>query len=116
MDGEVQNPDTAIVLSSHAYRGLSQTYEKTGQFSKSLDYYKLYTTLKDSMFNEEKSKDLGKLEAKHEMDMAEVERKKHEEELRKPILTRPINRTLKEGYFNIVLISYCYLIDAEFVG
>jgi len=68
----------ALERASEAHKGLSETYEQTGAYKKSLDHYKLYSTLKDSVFNEEKSKDLGKLEAKHEMQMAEQERKRLE--------------------------------------
>ncbi|MBN4072100.1 tetratricopeptide repeat protein [Flavobacteriales bacterium AH-315-E23] len=83
----------AVQQASYLHRGLSETYEKLGQFSKSLtlpaeayytkalDHYKQYATLKDSTFNEEKSKDLGKLEAKHEFEMAEQERIRREEDL-----------------------------------
>ncbi|MBL4657938.1 MAG: tetratricopeptide repeat protein [Flavobacteriales bacterium] len=59
---------------------LSTGYEKLGDFEKSLEYYKNYAASKDSIFNEDKSKDIGKLEAKYEFERAEAENKRMEEE------------------------------------
>jgi len=59
---------------------LSEITEMTEDFERSLVHYKDYTNMKDNIFNEEKSKDLGKLEAKHEFETAEAERKQIEEE------------------------------------
>ncbi|MFH1322092.1 MAG: tetratricopeptide repeat protein [Bacteroidota bacterium] len=59
---------------------LSDLYSKQNNFKLALQYYKESALAKDSLFNEEKSKDLGKLEAKHEFEMQEMELKKTEEE------------------------------------
>jgi len=61
------------------YEAMATLYEKQGNYTKALENYKYYTQTKDSLFNEEKSKDLGKLEAKHEFETAETERKREEE-------------------------------------
>jgi len=58
---------------------LSQLYELKGDFKRSLEYYKEYTVVRDSMFNESKSKEIGKLEARHEFETAEADRKREEE-------------------------------------
>lgn len=63
-----------------AYEGLAQLYELQGNYLKALENYKLFTLYKDSLFNEEKSKDLGKLEAKHEFETAEAKRNRQKEE------------------------------------
>jgi len=68
----------------------------------SLEHYKQYSILKDSVFNEEKSKDLGKLEAKHEFEMAEQERKRQEEEQQR-ILTEQTERRNLLQYSGILL-------------
>jgi tetratricopeptide (TPR) repeat protein len=47
---------------------LSELYAKTGQWQKAYQSYKKYTGSKDSLFNADKSKQLGKLEAKFEDD------------------------------------------------
>ncbi len=58
-------------------------YAEQEQWEKSFTDYKQHRVLVDIMFNEGKSKDIGKLEAKHEFETAEIERKRLEiEELR----------------------------------
>lgn len=47
---------------------LSELYARTGQWQKAYESYKKYTTLKDSLFNDARSKQIGKLEAKYEDD------------------------------------------------
>ena len=87
----------ALKEGSDAHSGLAACYEQLGNsspkspqrgdfptpfpfFKLALEHYKQYTTLKDTVFNEEKSKEIGKLEARHEMEMAEMKRKQEEEE------------------------------------
>lgn len=47
---------------------LSELYAKTGQWQKAYESYQKYAGLKDSLFNDERSKQIGKLEAKFEDD------------------------------------------------
>jgi len=70
---------------SYLYDTLAQINSKSKiQNSKyyklAYEHYKQYSTAKDSLFNEEKSKEIGKLEARHEFETAEMERKRKEEE------------------------------------
>ncbi|MBL4655792.1 MAG: tetratricopeptide repeat protein, partial [Bacteroidia bacterium] len=57
---------------------LSKIYEKTHEYDNAYHYYMQYNTAKDSLFNEETSKAIGKLEAKYEFEKAEAERKQIE--------------------------------------
>ncbi len=59
---------------------ISNLYAQTNRYRLACEHHKAYGMAKDSLFNEEKSKDLGKLEAKHEFETAEIERKRIEEE------------------------------------
>jgi len=59
-------------------QSLASLYESKGNHQKSLKYYKLYTQIEDSLFNEEKRMALAKLEAKHEFESAEAKRKREE--------------------------------------
>ncbi len=59
---------------------LSNLYAQTHRYRLAYEHHKAYGIAKDSLFNEEKSKDLGKLEAKHEFEKQEIERKRAEEE------------------------------------
>lgn len=47
---------------------LSEIYDSTGQWQKAYDATKKYVAAKDSMFNKDKSKEIGKLEAKFDYD------------------------------------------------
>ena len=70
----------ALKLESTAQVNLSECYLVLNNHKLALEHYRQYSTLKDSVFNEKKSKDLGKLEAKHEFEMAELQKKQAEEE------------------------------------
>ena len=50
------------------YEYLSEAYEAQNNYKEAFQYYKLFSALKDTLFNEDKSKDIGKLEAKYEME------------------------------------------------
>jgi len=47
---------------------LSELYAKTGQWQKAYESYRKYTASNDSLFNAEKSKQIGKIEAKNDYD------------------------------------------------
>ncbi|MBL4735017.1 MAG: tetratricopeptide repeat protein [Flavobacteriales bacterium] len=59
---------------------LADAYVGINDFERALASYKTHTTLKDSTFNEEKSKEIGKLEAKYEMETAQAEKQRIEDE------------------------------------
>ena len=50
------------------YLMLSSLYDTTKQFQQAFNYAQLYNNLKDSLVNEDKSKEIGKLEAKADYD------------------------------------------------
>ena len=60
---------------------LSQVYAKTGRFEKSLEAYKEYTALKDSLSGEETQTQIADIQAKYESDKKEEELKKQKEQL-----------------------------------
>ena len=70
----------ALNINTDCHSGLANCYEKLGRHELALEHFKIYSMQKDSMFNEQKSKDLGKLEAKHEFETAETERARALEE------------------------------------
>ncbi|OFY62780.1 MAG: hypothetical protein A3H98_09930 [Bacteroidetes bacterium RIFCSPLOWO2_02_FULL_36_8] len=81
---------------------LSNLYEKSNRPTLALEHYKKARVLKDTIFNEEKSKDMGKLEAKHEYEMTELKRKQQEEEnQRQEAVT--VGRRNKLQYSGIVI-------------
>ncbi|MCK5021607.1 MAG: AraC family transcriptional regulator, partial [Candidatus Peribacteraceae bacterium] len=50
----------------YSYQGLSEVYSATNEYKKSLEYYKLYTAVKDSVFNEKSRQQITKLEVRYE--------------------------------------------------
>ncbi|MBN4051590.1 tetratricopeptide repeat protein [bacterium AH-315-M05] len=65
---EVSTEIGALVLQKYHHQHLSALYEQTGKPIKALEHYKEYSIAKDSIYNEEKSKEIGKLEAGFEYD------------------------------------------------
>lgn len=55
------------------YEGLSQVYEKKGDFKRSLEYYKLYTAIKDSIFTDLKSEQIAEMQEKYNAEKNEKE-------------------------------------------
>lgn len=51
---------------SNAYLALSELYAKTNKFQSAYENQRLYISLKDSLFNEEKSEQIAEMEAKYE--------------------------------------------------
>ncbi len=54
-------------------KSISNTYKETGDFEKSLKYFETYTQLKDSIFNDEKHRQLAEFEARYETEKKEKE-------------------------------------------
>lgn len=59
---------------------LSKLDSITGDYRSAYLHYQLYSAAKDTLFNDSKSKDIGRLEMKQEIETAEKERKRAEEE------------------------------------
>ncbi len=65
---------------SYAELGLVTCYDKLKNYKRAMEHHQRYSSLKDSVFNEERSKELGKIEAKHDFKTAEMERVRAEED------------------------------------
>ncbi len=63
----------ALLREMEAYEHLSTAYEGLNYTGKALEYYKLYTDAKDSLFNEEKNKQITEIETKYETEKKEKE-------------------------------------------
>jgi tetratricopeptide (TPR) repeat protein len=62
-------------LQLDSYKDLSELYSKQKNFEKSLMYYKKYSEVKDSLFNEEKNKEITRHELNYEFEKKESELK-----------------------------------------
>ncbi|MBN4062109.1 tetratricopeptide repeat protein [Bacteroidales bacterium AH-315-I05] len=69
-----------LELQKSACSCLSACYENSGDYQNAYEHHKQFSQLKDSLFSEDKSKEIGKLEAKYEFEKAGTERKKINEE------------------------------------
>jgi len=67
-------------INKDSYYGLSEANAQQGNYQQALKYYQRFTQAKDSLYNEDKAKEIGKLEARYEFEKAEEERKQLEEE------------------------------------
>ncbi|MCB0806099.1 MAG: tetratricopeptide repeat protein [Bacteroidales bacterium] len=74
--------DTALIVGKetasksslqNTYRSLSDGWAKMGNFEKSLAYYKLSDALKDSIYNENKSRQMEEMEARYNKEKQEKE-------------------------------------------
>ncbi|MBI2966946.1 MAG: tetratricopeptide repeat protein [Bacteroidetes bacterium] len=77
---EISTEINALDLQRNIHQYFSELYYTTGNYKSALDHFKKYLVVKDSLFNEDKSKEMGKLEAKYEYNkqqaVAEAEHKK----------------------------------------
>lgn len=74
--------DTSIGFLHHlenTYHILSELYSITGDNKKALEYYKLYSYAKDSLFNEEKNKEITRHEMTYEFEKKEANIKAEQE-------------------------------------
>lgn len=96
----------ALELIKENAQHLSSIYTNTGKYQLALEYTLKYTSAKDSLFNDEKSKDIGRLEMKHEIELKERERKlKEEEEQRIAALERRRKITIQYSGMFIGLLG-----------
>jgi len=78
---EVSTEIGALYWQKVHYKNLSELYKQTRQYQKAYEHYKEYSIAKDTMYNEEKSKEIGKLEAGFEYDKKlALEQAEHEKE------------------------------------
>ncbi|MFH1319272.1 MAG: tetratricopeptide repeat protein [Bacteroidota bacterium] len=64
-------------------RFLAENYASTGDHKMAFEFFRKHSSLKDSLFNEEKSKEIGKLEARYEMEKKMAEEKAEAEVIAK---------------------------------
>jgi len=55
------------------YNAFSEIYQGLGNYEKSLEYYKLYTDVKDSLFSKEKTQSIAEMQTRYETEKKEKE-------------------------------------------
>jgi len=94
--------------SNKNYMLLADIYKKTGEYQKALDYYIIANQFKDSIFNEEKSKQITQLEILHKTAKKEQENNALKREKEKQLTQSKVDRlTIKNQgilVFAIIII------------
>jgi len=98
-----------------AYEAFVHLYDSSGNFRNAYINHVLYTDMKDTLFNEDKSKEIGRLEAKHEFEMAEQERIRKEEE-QSEIETVQKSRRDNLQYSGILIFMVLIFAGVFFIG
>ncbi|OFY63733.1 MAG: hypothetical protein A3H98_06570 [Bacteroidetes bacterium RIFCSPLOWO2_02_FULL_36_8] len=83
-------------------------------YKKALTHYKKYCMARDSIFNEEKSKEIGRLEQKHEYEMAELKHQQEEKEKSRKLAVK-LNRRNNLQYSAILLGIFALFVIVFFV-
>lgn len=70
----------AVELQMEILKYLSDSYNMLGDNAKSLDFYKSYSSLKDSVFNNNLSESIAEMQARYDVEKAESETRAQEKE------------------------------------
>ena len=92
------------------YENLAGDYEKQNNYKKAFDYYKIYSGIKDTIFNEESSKQIAEMQTKYESEKKQKQIEIQNLKLNKQELELTRNRilqyTLAGGVLMLILLSY----------
>jgi YesN/AraC family two-component response regulator len=69
-----------LYVEEQAYLSLSVAYTKLRQSDRALDYFKTYSSLKDSLLNEEKQKQIAEMQVRYETETIEKQKQIAEQE------------------------------------
>lgn len=91
----------------YSYKALFEYYEITKNYNQSLDFYKRYSSLKDSVFNIQKSEQITEIQTRYE-----TEKKEQENELlRKERAIREETISRKEVQNRMLLIGILFILS-----
>lgn len=107
---EISTEIGALYFLELNHNKLSELYKETGQYKKAYEHLSESFILRDSLFNEEKSKAIGKIEGHYEFEKEEAERKKKEEEQAKLLKAERFRRANLQ--YSGILIFFIFLIIA----
>lgn len=108
------NLDSAYVLSDQfsdnyakklALKGKSELYEFSGIYSRAYDTYKEYVTIKDSIFNQEKTLEIARIESQQEIELLKLRETAALEKAEK----QKIQKTALGGILGIIIIGSFFL-------
>lgn len=90
------------------YEGYYETYEKKFDFKSAFDYQRKYLKISDSVFNEEKALEIGKLEGRYELELQlEKKRQLEKDKLEKEEIEKNrVNNLQFSAIFIFILIIF----------
>ena len=115
--------DSALTI-SHAigtnhvdwiYEELSVMFEDQQDYKLALENFRRSTHWRDTLFNEEKTKEIGSLEARHEIEMEAMERRRQEEEEQR-LLKEAQDRRNALQYSGILMVLMAFMTVLLFSG
>ncbi|MCE1189224.1 MAG: tetratricopeptide repeat protein [Ignavibacteria bacterium] len=102
-----------VIKNANLY--LSGLYEKTGNYTKALFHFKTCSMIKDSLFDDDKARQIGKIEARYEIEKTQEElQQKQQEEQR--IMQEKLNRRNRLQYSGIFIFIIFLAIGAFLSG
>ncbi len=103
---------SSMAIKCHALVTMSEIYEATGRIPEALEYYKLYSSLKDSMFSAEKYRAIAEMEKKYESEKKEQQLALLQEktEVQKLKLSQGERLLIGSGIGIVLLIIISYLL------
>ncbi|MBN4081552.1 tetratricopeptide repeat protein [bacterium AH-315-C07] len=69
-----------LLITMNNENSISELYAQTSKWQQAYEHHVAYSNAKDTIFGEEKTKELGRIEMKHEMEMAAFKRLQREKE------------------------------------
>ena len=97
------------------YDCLSKLYYSTNQFRKAFDYYKLKKELQDSLFSNEKAREIGMIQANYEFE-TKIAEKKRMDEIREMEEQKRVNRRDNLEYTAILIFVITFFVILFFSG
>ncbi len=97
------------------YEELSVMFEDQQDYKLALENFRRSTHWRDTLFNEEKTKEIGSLEARHEIEMEAMERRRQEEEEQR-LLKEAQDRRNALQYSGILMVIMAFMTVLLFSG
>lgn len=104
---------SSIEDESKSYKNFSEIFAKTGRFEEAYVNYVHFKQLADSVFNKDKSKEIGRLEAKSEFEKQEVEQRAEQE--KKDLQTQLLLQRKNYWIYSLSAASVLLLLTVGFI-
>lgn len=102
----LNGPIQAKASMQESYAFMAELYGKKGDFQRAFEFHKLYTDLKDSLLNEQSSKQITEMNAKYDSEKKDKELLKKDTEI-----SRQQSETEKRNFQrNVFIVGFCLVL------